>query len=122
MPARGESRACRRDYFSAKPNTTMKTLKTGEDCIVHRRPTTDAEWTAERNLTVELDSKSPALVPGDRIFLGMEQCVSGKNSGGIDEVYAVIKDFEIDDIKYQGEDYGGDWPVEVTFTVTKLAL
>lgn len=103
----------------------MKTFKTGEDLVVVKRPNTNEEWNAPRNLTIEVDSKSTVISIGDRIFLGMERCESGKNSGGIDEVYAVVKDFDIDDIIHKTEDssdWSQDWPVEITYTVSKLTL
>ncbi len=99
----------------------MKTLKEGIDgVIIIHRPTTEVEWKQPRNMELSLPDKSPVLSTGDRIYIGTELCTSGKNSGGIDEVYAVFKEYQdwrdiIDDEAYPGN-------VRIFITVIKLTL
>lgn len=66
-------------------------------------------------MIVRMPDDKPALTPGDRIYLGMEQCETGKNSGGIDEVFAVVQSYDAKDIK----PVEGTNDVEVTLTVIK---
>ncbi|MFP9114332.1 hypothetical protein ACLI1A_10330 [Flavobacterium sp. RHBU_3] len=93
----------------------MRTIKTGEDCTVEQRPITPTQWLNRRNMIVRMPDDAPALTPGDRIYLGMERCETGKNSGGIDEVYAVVKNYDARDIRR----VEGTNDVEVTLTVHK---